>query len=71
MIAPNRAVFSTEPQRSVTEALLKRVAKNPPSGLTVGELGEDAPGDPEQQGVDVEQPGDQHQAEETRARRGS
>ena len=32
MIAPNKVVFRTEPQRSVTEALLKRVAKKPPSG---------------------------------------
>ena len=31
-IAPNRVVFSTEPQRSVTDALAKRVAKKPPSG---------------------------------------
>ena len=32
MIAPNRVHLTTEPQRSVTEALLKRVAKKPPSG---------------------------------------
>jgi DNA/RNA-binding domain of Phe-tRNA-synthetase-like protein len=32
MIAPNKVVFKTEPQRSVIEALLKRVAKKPPSG---------------------------------------
>ena len=38
MIAPNMVVFSTDPQRSVTEALLKRVAKKPPKRLRVEEL---------------------------------
>ena len=32
MIAPNRVHLITEPQRSVIEALEKRVAKKPPSG---------------------------------------
>jgi hypothetical protein len=31
MIAPNRVHLSTEPQRSVIEALEKSVAKKPPS----------------------------------------
>ena len=32
MIAPNIVVFSTEPHRSVVDALLKNVAQNGPSG---------------------------------------
>ena len=32
MIAPNRVVFTTDPQRSVVEALVSSVAKNGPSG---------------------------------------
>ena len=32
MIAPNRVVFRIEPQSSVTEALVSRVAKKPPRG---------------------------------------
>ncbi len=32
MIAPKSIVFNTEPHRSVTEALVNRVAKKPPSG---------------------------------------
>ena len=32
MIAPNRVVISTEPQRSTTDALVKNVAQNGPSG---------------------------------------
>ena len=65
MIAPNSVHLRTEPQRSVTEALLKSVAKKPPSGA-VEDLGEDPAGDPEDQRVDVEQPGDQHQGQEAR-----
>ncbi len=40
--------------------------EEPAERLPVGELGEDAAADPEQQRVDVEQAGDQHQAEEAR-----
>ena len=32
MIAPNIVHFSTEPQRSVVEAFVKKVAQNGPSG---------------------------------------
>ena len=32
MIAPNKVVFKTDPQRSVVEALVKNVAQNGPSG---------------------------------------
>ena len=32
MIAPNRVVLTTEPQRSVVDALVSSVAKNGPSG---------------------------------------
>ena len=32
MIAPKIVVFTTEPQRSVVDALLKNVAENGPSG---------------------------------------
>ncbi|MEZ5074605.1 MAG: hypothetical protein R2691_07200 [Solirubrobacterales bacterium] len=49
MIALNSVVFRTDPQRSVTEALLKSVAKKLAERLTVGELGEEPTADPEQQ----------------------
>src|SRR3954447_5255093 len=32
MIAPNRVVFTTDPQRSTTDAFVSSVAKNGPSG---------------------------------------
>ena len=34
MIAPNSVVFTTEPHRSVVDALFSRVAKNGPSGAS-------------------------------------
>ena len=55
MIAPNRVVFRTDPQRSVTEALLKRVAKKPPERLVVEQLRADPADDAEDQRVDVHQ----------------
>ncbi len=64
MIAPNRVVLTTDPQRSVVEALLSRVAKKGPRGASKVERGEDAAEDAEDQRVDVEQPGHDHQREE-------
>ena len=55
MIAPNIVHLRTDPQRSVTDALVKKVAQNGPSGCVVDERGEDAAEDAEQQRVDVEQ----------------
>jgi hypothetical protein len=34
MIAPNSVVFTTDPQRSVVEALFNKVAKNGPNGAS-------------------------------------
>ncbi len=48
------------------EALANSVAQNGPQRLAVDELGEHPAEDPEQDRVDVEQPGDEHQREEPR-----
>ena len=66
MIAPKIVVLTTEPHRSVVEALLKNVAQNGPSGALLTSVGDDPAEDAEQQRVDVEQAGDEHQREEAR-----
>ena len=66
MIAPNSVHFRTEPQRSVVEAFVKNVAQNGPSGAPLTSVGDDAAEDAEQQRVDVEQAGDEHQRQEAR-----
>ena len=48
------------------DAFEKSVAKKPPRRLVVEELGEDAAGDPEDQGEDVEQRGRDHQRQHPR-----
>ena len=66
MIAPNRVVLTTDPQRSVVEALLSSVAKNGSQRGVEGERGQHAAEDAEDQRVDVEQAGDDHQRQEAR-----
>ena len=66
MIAPNSVVLTTEPHRSVVDALLKKVAQNGPSGAWLTSVARIAAEDAEQQRVDVEQPGDEHQRQEAR-----
>ena len=56
----------TDPQRSVTDALVKKVAQNGPSGAWLTSVAMIAAEDAEQQRVDVEQAGDEHQREEAR-----
>ena len=66
MIAPNRVVLTTDPQRSVVDALLSSVAKNGPSGASKESVAMIPPGQPEEDRVDVEQAGDDHQRQEAR-----
>ena len=66
MIAPNRVVLTTDPQRSVVLAFVSSVEKNGPEWRVEGERREDAAEDAEQQRVDVEEAGDDHQREEAR-----
>ena len=66
MIAPNSVAFRTDPQRSVDDAFVKNVAQNGPSGASLTSVGDDPAEDAEQQRVDVEQAGDEHQREEAR-----
>ena len=66
MIAPNSVHFRTLPHRSVVDAFVKNVAQNGPERGAVDERRDDAAEDAEQQRVDVEQAGDEHQRQEAR-----
>ena len=66
MIAPNSVHFRNEPQRSGIDALVSRLAKNGPTGWWLTRVGQQAAEEAEQDRVDVEQAGDDHQREEAR-----
>ena len=64
MIAPNRVHLQDRAPEVGDRGVVEQGREEAAERLAVGDLGEDAAGDPEDQRVDVEQAGDQHQGEE-------
>ena len=63
--AEHRALEQRPPEVG-DRGVVEEGREEPAERLAVGDLGEQPAGDPEQQRVDVHQPGDQHQGEEAR-----
>ena len=64
--AEHRALQHATPRGRWCDAFVKNVAQNGPSGAPLTSVASDAAEDAEQQRVDVEQPGDEHQRQEAR-----